>query len=98
MQKVRLCRYDPLDCDTVYTVYLQEDTNVSEEHTASNLSPPKRWYPPASPYGVTTQKTTIDIFPHPENRKSQVKNGLQTAVVFNVRYTSKPMGVIRDTS
>jgi hypothetical protein len=24
--------------------------------------PPKRWYLPTSPHGVTTQKTNIDIF------------------------------------
>jgi hypothetical protein len=40
------------------------DTNVSEEHIAFifRAVPPKRWYLSTSPYGVTTQKTNIDIF------------------------------------
>jgi hypothetical protein len=37
------------------------DTDVSEEHTASSFSYPKR-YLPTSPHRVTTQKINIDIF------------------------------------
>jgi hypothetical protein len=50
-------------------VDLQVDTNVSEEFTITLFSPengdcvsPKLEYLPASPHGVATQKTNIDIF------------------------------------
>jgi hypothetical protein len=49
-------------------VDLYVDANVSEEYNASIIRteeqyiPPKRWYLPASPHGVTTQKDNIEIF------------------------------------
>jgi hypothetical protein len=43
---------------------VQVDTSVSEKHTVSIFKyvSPKRWYVPASPHGVKTQKTNINIF------------------------------------
>jgi len=37
-----------------WRVVIWQDTDVSEDLTAS--SPPKLWYPAATPHGVTTQK------------------------------------------
>jgi hypothetical protein len=43
-------------------VDLKVDTKVSEEHTASIFSLPKRWYLRTSSHSFTSQKTNIDIF------------------------------------
>jgi hypothetical protein len=42
-------------------VDLQEDANVSEEHTTSVFREAKSWYLPTNPHGFTSEETNIVI-------------------------------------